>query len=351
MKETRRMALLEWARPRRWSILGEAVLAAAVALAAWPILAVAHAAPEPVQVVTDYLEALREGDVERAETFIADADRPDADRSWLTAEAMSDDWEIASVELRSASETTVHAVITAGGARTEGAFQLEQTDDDFRIANPYLYLTGTSTLFAALEIGGVRGEVQAVDGAPLPVALYPGFYPLFADAPDLAGDDGLPLLLLPGSEGGPYALDGVDLDAAMTDALTGSDALEARLNADLAAWLDTCADSADLAPAGCPFSAAAYGGAYDGRTEFETVSDVHWTVQAYPTVRFGRDLRLETVEPGWMTLGGNGIPLFEDTERALDGRCGVDIANLAPALGEDGRITFALAADQGNTCY
>ncbi|MCD0446957.1 hypothetical protein LO763_25380 [Glycomyces sp. A-F 0318] len=344
--------LLAWARPRRWSILGEAVLAAALALLAWPILAIQGNEPEAVDVVTAYLEALRDGDVERAETFVSDSSGLDADRSWLTAEAVSRDWEVESVELKSASDTTVHAVITAGGRRAEGAFRFEGRDDDLRIANPYVYLTGVEPIFAALEVNGVAGEVESPDGAPSPVALYPGSYALFASVPDLAGEDDLSLLALPGANGGAYSLDAIDFAAVVTGPLTGSEALETRLNEQLAAWLDDCAESPDLAPAGCPFSAAYdWGVAYDGRTEFASVTELDWTVAAHPKVRFGRDLRLETVEPGWMTLSGKGTALLEDGETALDGRCGVNLGGLVPVLGEDGDFTFTPPEGQGNTCY
>jgi hypothetical protein len=345
------MALLDWARPRRWSILGEALLTAALVLVAVPIAMLGNREPAPVRIVTDYLEALRDGDVERAETFASDSDALDADRSWLTAEAMSSDWEIASVERKSASPTTVHAVITADGRRAEGAFRLEGEDDDLRIANPYLYLTDTSPLFASLELGGVRGEIATAGDTPLPVALYPGSYALFPSLPEFEG--GLPLLALPGgAAGGAYGHDAIDFDAAVVDAVTGSEALEARLNEDLAALLDGCAESADLAPAGCPFSADGFGAtAYDGRTEFAAVTESDWAVAAHPKVRFTRDLRLEMVEPGWMNLSGSGTPLAEGGETALDGRCGVDVANLDAVIGEDGTVTFALAAEQQNTCH
>lgn len=345
------MTPLAWARPRRWSILSEAVLTVAVALAAWPILAVANGEPAPVEVVRDYLEALRDRDVDRAESLVAEAYALEADRSWLTAEAMSSDWEIESVELKSATQTTVHAVIRSGDTRAEGAFVLEDSDDDLLIANPYMYVSVTSPLFSSLEINGVRGDVAAADGAAVSVALYPGSYSLFESVPELTGEDDLSLLALPGSDLGAYSLDSFGLDSIMTDTLTGSDAIEARLNEELAAWLDTCAESPDLAPAGCPFSAAYdYGIAYDGRTEFASVSELDWAVETYPKVRFNRDLHLEVVEPGWITLNGKGTAVFEDGEGTLDGRCSVDVENITPVIGEDGDLALALAAAQDNTC-
>lgn len=346
------MALLAWARPRRWSILGEAVLAVAVALAAWPILAFENREPEPVALVRDYLQALREGDVDRAEAFVSPDSAVEADRSWLTAEAMSSDWEIESVELKSATETTVHVVISSGETRAAGAFHLEGTDEDLRIADPYMYLSVTSPLFSSIEINGVRGEVTATDGAPVSVALYPGFYSLFASVPELSGEDGVSLLAVPGSDVGPNSRNSIDLNAIMTEPLTGSDALEARINQELAAWLDTCAESPELSPAGCPFSAAyTFAAAYDGRNEFSSVSELDWAVETYPRVRFDRGLHLEPVEPGWITLTGRGIAIVDDAETALNGRCGVEVENITPVIGEDGDLTLTMAAAQDNTCF
>jgi hypothetical protein len=346
------MALLAWARPRRWSILGEAVLAAAVALAAWPILAFENGEPEPVALVRDYLQALRDGDVDRAESLISGEPAVEVDRSWLTAEAMSSDWEIESVELKSASETTVHVVISSGETRAEGAFHIEDVDDDLRISNPYRYLSVTSPLFSSIEVNGVRGEVAAADGAPVSVALYPGFYSLFASVPELSGEDGVSFLAVPDSYADPYNLDSIDLNALMTEPLTSSDAFETRINEDLAAWLDDCAASDDVTPADCPFSAAYLGiSVYDGRNDFASVSELDWAVATYPRIRFNRDLRLELVEPGWITLTGRGIALGDDAETDLNGRCGVELENIIPVIGEDGDLAFTMAAaHDNNTC-
>lgn len=346
------MRVLQWARPRRWSILAEAALAVLVALVFWPVLAIGGGEAEQVEVVTDYLEALRDGDVERAETFVSVDGylMPEADRSWLRPEALSADWEIESVALRSASTSTVHAVIASGEARVEGAFQMETTEDGPKIANPYLYLRNVGPMFAALEVNGFRDQVGTDGDTTLPVALYPGSYRLFASADGLGG--GVPLLALPGSGKGWYGGDSTDLDAVMTGPVLDGEGIEARINEELAAWLDECAASGDLAPEGCPFSAAYdYGVAHDGREEFASVETAAWTVEAYPKVRFDRQLRLETVESGWIALSGSGTLLFGDRgEAALDGRCGVGVGNLQPVIGEDGAFTLELRSDQGNTC-
>jgi hypothetical protein len=264
---------------------------------------------------------------------------------------MSSDWEIESVELKSATETTVHAVISSGGTRTEGAFLLESVDDDFLITNPYMYLSISSPLFTSMEIGGVSGEIPTAGGDVVSVALYPGSYTLFASVPELAGGDGISLLAMPGSDGTYYSMNTIDFDRLMTNALADSEAIETRLNDELAAWLDECAESAEAAPAGCPFSAAmSMSIAYDGRTEFKEVSELDWAVGAYPKVRFARDLRLEVVEPGWMALSGTGTPWYEGGETALDGHCAIELLDVDPGFGEGGDLTLTLAAEPSNTC-
>ncbi|THV30829.1 hypothetical protein [Glycomyces paridis] len=345
-------APLAWARPRRWSILVEAALAVLLVLVALPFAVFGGGEPAPVAVVRGYLEALREGDVERAEGHVSQEYAQEADRSWLTAEAMSSDWEIESVSMRTASATTVHVVIGAGGRSAEGAFRVEEWEGETLILNPYLYLTSTAGRFETLEVNGDRREVESnADGVTLPVALYPGSYALFASAAAVTGEGGVPLLAVPGGEAGYLGNDRIDLDAVMTGPLVEGDAAEDVLNEKLAAWLDECAESGEIAPAGCPFSAAyEWGVAYAGATEFQTVEELDWEVAAYPRVRFGRDLRLEVVERGWLTLTGSGTTLLGDEPTAVDGECSVDAGNIAVDLGGDGGLTLRLAYDQANTC-
>ncbi|GAA1671784.1 hypothetical protein GCM10009830_17320 [Glycomyces endophyticus] len=344
------MRLLKWASPRRWSILAEGVTVVLVALVALPVLLVGGREPAPVRVVTGYLEALREGDLKRAEALVSDSYQPEADTSWLTAEVATGDWEIESVELKSATESTVHVTIASGGARAEGAFTLEGTDDDLRIANPYVYLSVAAPLFASTEVNGVRREAAAAAGAPVLIALYPGSYALFGSVPEF--DGGLSLLALPGAHGGLYGGDTVDVNALLTGPVVASEALEDRVNASLAAWIDACAESAEAAPAGCPFGMAwDWGAAFDGRTEFTEVEGLDWSVEAYPRVRFGRDLALTVVEPGSVLVAGTGTALGTGEATAVDGRCTVDFRNAVPAIEDDGTVTFALFAAQQNTCY
>ncbi|MEU6859625.1 hypothetical protein AB0B28_12230 [Glycomyces sp. NPDC046736] len=346
------MGIVKWARPRRWSILAEAVLLVATALVVWPLAVQVEEGPEPVRVVTAYLEALRDKDVERAEEYVSEDYAFDADRSWLTPEAMSADWEIESVELKSASETTVHVTLTSAGHRADGAFNLESDDEDnLLITNPYVYLQTQGGILSTVEIGERSAEIARVEGYPQAVALYPGFYPLFAS---VAGfEDGASLFALPGSHGPYYYGETIDLDRLMSIPLRENAAVEAALNEQFAAWLDECAESAVAAPEGCPFSAGYdYAALHDGMEDYEEVSDLDWTVGAYPVVRLSPELRLEVVEPGWMGLSGKGIVGYEDREEvAIDSRCGVDVGNVSATIGTDGAVALTLFDETWNSCY
>ncbi|HEU5127761.1 MAG TPA: hypothetical protein VFU12_07225 [Glycomyces sp.] len=338
---------LDWARPRRWSILGEAVLAALLALLAWPVVALDDQSDE-VAVVTAYLEALREGDVEEAKSYTGEVDATVTDEAWLTEEALSSDWEIESVARRSAYRFAVHAVIGSGGRTAEALFRLEETDDGLRIANPYMHLLVPPGPLETLELNGLGGTVeeQSGDGGAKRVALFPGSYALFTSNPNFSGDGAVSFLAMPEQQL-PVSL--LDLTG---DAFVDNAALEEQLNEDMAAWIDFCVQSTEAQPAGCPFSAMSdYGGVDDGVHDFEETGELTWAVGAYPKVRLKADLTVETVVPGWVSVSGNGIERFEDTEEQVGGRCKISTDAVTPLMLPQGRFEFTASEGLRTTCY
>ncbi|WP_026923398.1 hypothetical protein [Glycomyces arizonensis] len=343
-----RERVLAWASPRRWSILVEAVLAVLLALLAWPIAAIGGDDDEQVQVVTDYLEALRDGDVEAANEYIGEGLFPEADKSWLTEEALSGDWEIESVAHRSASDLYVHAVISSGGQTAETVFVVEDADEGPRITNPYMYLAVPSGPLQALELNGQWNVPQVLEEYSMAqVALFPGSYDLFEDVQGFSGENAVSFLAMP-----------QDLPIALTSlaggAIASNGGLEEQLNADLAAWIDFCAQSEEAAPEGCPFSAesSSYGPGIvdDGITEFEEVQDLTWTVDVYPHLRIGPDMVLTTVAPGWVTLSGSGVPKWEGTGTSLQGRCRISLSSVDVNLLAGGQFEFTSTEDLSSTC-
>ncbi|WP_155829762.1 hypothetical protein [Glycomyces tenuis] len=335
-----------WARPRRWSILGEAVLAALLALVSWPIIA-SDGETEGVELVTAYLEALREGDVEEAKSYIGSSQYPDADESLLTEEALSSDWEIESVEQRSSYQWYVHAVIGSGGRTAETVFHLEGTEDELRIANPYVYLVVNQGPLQTLELNGRWHSPRGLEeNGTAQVALFPGSYDLFEDVPGFSGEHAVSFLAMP--EDQP-----IQLARVAGEAIAGNTELEEQLNADLAAWIDFCAQSEEAAPEGCPFSAQSYYSTDmvdDGLHEFEEVQDLAWAVDAYPHLRIGSDLALDTVAPGWMTLSGSGVVEFEGTTASLNGRCKIVMSSVEVTLLAGGQFEFASLEGLTSTC-
>ncbi|WP_100445328.1 hypothetical protein [Glycomyces xiaoerkulensis] len=333
--------VLLWARPRRWSLLVEAVLAAALAAVALPVLAPPGNGDEAVGMVADYLEAVRDGDLDRARQYIAEPEpEADDDPSWLTAEALSSDWRIESVERRSGSERAVHAVIASGDRTAETVFHVGETEQGRRISNPYAYLSVPHRLLAGIELNGRVGPIESSEEyARVDVALFPGSYTLFGDSLSV------PFLALPD-------LDRLDSGRMLTDLLTGDSEVEDRLNEDLAAWIDDCAESTRPAPEQCPFSAAGdYSEVDDGTTNFDEVGELTWEVYRHPRVRFNHDLRLQTVSPGWVTVTGTGIEWVDETEETIDGRCEISVSDANARMQADGGFEFSVHSSIWSTCY
>lgn len=340
--------ILAWARPRRWSILAEAVLAVLLAAIGVPVLALGGDT-EPVDVVTAYLEALRDGDIDRAREFIREPDST-ADTTWLTAEAMSSDWDFASVEQPTRSRSRVHAEITADGRSAEAVFQLEVSEDETVITNPYVYMSmtprggpGGGFGLAELELNGQAGELTATgESGSAEFALFPGAYTL-AESNDLLSEPEPPVFLA-----APNVYTGLpnDFGPVLAEAMIGDEEVEEQLNADLADWIDVCAQNADPSPAGCPFSAETDWGLTDGDDDYRDPTGLVWEVDAYPRVRlaasqtYGGTYFVETVEPGRVHLTGTAYAVYEEEERPFSTYCAIDLGGLEPVLLPGGRFEF-----------
>ncbi len=336
--------MLRWVRPRRWSITFEAAFAALLALLAWPVVALDGESDE-VELVIDYLEALRDGDVEKAQTYIKPGQAVDADDSWLNEESLSSRWEIESVRHRSASNRYVHAVIASGGESVESSFLVEESGDGLRIANPYMYLTVGPGPIQALNLNGSwHTPHRDEEDVPVQVALFPGSYRLFEDVPGFPGGSAASFLAMPQDR--PVALAGI-----VGEAFAGNGELETRLNNDLIAWIDSCVRSTEAQPEGCPFSAVSeYGGVDDGVHEFKEAEDLAWAVDAYPRVRIDDGLELETLATGWVSLSGEGDVMFEGTEERVRGRCRVGFGTTTVLMLPGGQFAFTAEEGLSNTC-
>lgn len=335
---------LNWARPRRWSIMFEAALAALLALLAWPIVAL-DGESEGVELVTAYLEALRDGDVEEAKTYIEPGRAPEADDSWLNEESLSSDWQIESVRHRSASERYVHAVIASGSESVESSFLLEESEDGLRITNPYMYLTVGQGPIKALSLNGEwHTPHQPEEDVPVRVALFPGSYRIFDDVPGFPDGNAASFLAMPQDQP-------VELTSLAGKAIADNDELETRLNEDFAAWIDSCVQSTEARPEGCPFSAVShYGSVYDGVNEFKEADGLAWAVDVYPHVRLDDGLTLETVAIGWVSLSGDGDVLFKDTEEQVRGRCRISVDTTTVLMLPGGQFEFTAGEDLTSTC-
>lgn len=343
--------ILAWARPRRWSILNEAVLAVLLAAIGLPVL-VSDGDAEPVDVVTAYLRALQDRDVDLAREYIVEPESV-ADTTWLTAEALSSDWAIASVEQPTRSETTVIAEITSGDQSAEAVFYLEISEEETLITNPYVTMSMTARgpegdVFALseLELNGFAAEpAVSPDLGRAEFALFPGAYTI-GESNELLSDPEPPVLLAAPDD---YVMPARPLEAVLAEHLVGDDAAEEQLNADLAAWIDTCVQNAEPAPPGCPFSADTdYGDLTDGDYDYTDPRDVAWEVDAYPRLRFATGTPLyaypyvvETVEPGWVRLSATAYEPYEtEQDQQVEARCAINLDGLQPVLLPGGQFEF-----------
>ena len=350
---------LAWVRPRRWSILAEAALAVLLAVIALPVLA--FGGQGPVDIVTDYLEALRDGDIEAAREHISEPDMT-FDTTWLTAEALSSDWEIASVVQPTRSDATVHAEITARGQSAEAAFYLTRSEGETLIANPYFFISVSPQVtseavfgLSEIELNGLSAEPPLSEELGIgQIALFPGAYTI-GESNDLLSDPEPPMLLAAPEHGFNTAH---PLEAVLADHLVGNDAVEEQLNADLAAWIDHCAEQAEPAPAGCPFSATAdFGDITDGDLSYTNPRDLTWEVDAYPRLRFtdlstydARHYMAETVEPGRVHLTATAVEIYSDEERPYSAYCAINLAELEPVLLPGGQFEFHYPVEPWADC-
>lgn len=337
--------VLNWMRPRRWSIMFEAAFTVLLLLLTWSVVALDGESDE-IELVTAYLEALQDGDVEEARTYIEPGQDVDADDSWLNEESLSSDWEIESVQHRSASNRYVHVVIGSGNESVESSFLVEETGDGLHIANPYMYLTVGQGPIQALNLNGRwHTPHQIEEDVPVQVALFPGAYRLFEDVPGFPDGSAASFLAMPQDRP-------VELASMVGEAFADNGELEARLNDDLAAWIDFCVQSTEAGPEECPFSARSeYGGVDDGFHEFEEVDGLAWAVDAYPRMRLDDGLELETLATGWVSLSGDGEVMAEGTEERVQGRCRISFGTTTVLMLPGGQFAFTADGTLSSTCH
>lgn len=357
---------------RNWLTLGAVVIAAAAV-----ILYSAREDPREA-LVTSYLEALHDGDIERAMTYVdPDSREPvGSDDSYLVEEALSSDWEITEVRsentdlpMGNVSERsglkTVSATISAHGVSVQGWFIVGTGESgDLAILNPYVLLAMPVRGYTGIAFNGYAPQDSPDGEGPESIALFPGSYWLFDGAPDQdhhALHD--PFVVMPGlgpsSEQSSFEVGRQGrLARFLGEHLPESVLLNTVLNSSLTALVDGCVTSEDPAPTGCPFNAGENRTGsnpdivrIDGVTY--AVEQGEWEVDTYPEARFADVIGIawDYGTDGWFTFSTSGqIYDYDEASGAvldLVAYCPLDYSALGMAITPDGMIKFDSANGMG----
>lgn len=347
-------------KPRR-SLVTPIVFGVIVAVVAvWITVAVATSR-DPEETVEAYLSAVAEKDVAGALELVSRSGYgvPYGDRAtFLTAEAISDDWRVVSVtEVGREYRTTarVKAVIAGPGGTAEGEFVVNEYDDEWTLEDPFV-----TVRFPLSPLSYVRVNDKIV---PTPrdssgyefYELFPGIYRFYGSVPEVMESPRTNAVAA-------FPREDPDEIVIVPSALVpGRKALD-RLQEVVKERIDECATFATPAPyGGCPFATDGAIDTPDGRR----VTDLHgltWTVASYPEVALSDDraersrgFALKATEPGSVTLTGSG----EDNDgnpATFTVSCDMDLTGMRATVDAQGGVTLigspnpAVPATDFDTC-
>jgi hypothetical protein len=272
-------------RRRTLLLLGGAAVLFALGLVAAVAVGRAAAAHQPQAAAVAYLEAVQQGEVERAMSL--DGTEPGDDDVLLTDEAY--DAVTDGVTGFRVTGTTVDgdsAVVTATvqqGGETGGVydqeFTLEKDGTDLLFLDRWALQPvelGTLTVqvgapdAAVVTVAGVEVPHAGAEGDTVTLRAFPGSWPATLDgAGAYEADDVAGVVTGASSTGSPATL-----VAELTE--TGQAAARAAVDS----WLAACVASPDLKPAGCSFQILNEPTGY-------TLSDQKWTLETTPVYEVG----------------------------------------------------------------
>ncbi|TWX38796.1 hypothetical protein ES689_09325 [Frigoribacterium sp. ACAM 257] len=273
-----------WSR-RRTLLLGGAAVLFALGVVAAVVVGRTAATHQPQAAVVAYLDAVQQGEVERAMSL--DGTEAGDDDVLLTDDAYAGvtdgvtGWRVTGSRVDGDS-AAVFAVVQQGGeAGTvyDQQFTLEKDGTDLLLFDRWVLAPvelGTLTVqvgapdAAVVTAAGVEVPHAGAEGDTVELRAFPGSYPATLDgAGAYAADDVVGIATGASSTGSPATL-----VATLTD--TG----EAAARTAVDGWLSACLASTDLAPDGCSFQIINEPTGY-------TLSDQKWTLEAAPAYEIG----------------------------------------------------------------
>lgn len=304
-----------------------------------------------VEVVTAFMEAVRDKDLERAYSFIHDGVPAGSAAAFLHPDAIGE-WDLLSVEQAggpSGIEESVSVIIGTDEGTAEGIFSVYEDDGEYTLSAPFQTVTVSASSYLSLQVNDrsvpmpleTSWQDWYAGQANRTVLLLPGVYRFFGGDPvALLGDNG----------GNGSEVIGTPLPEPAEDAA-------ASLQGVVEDYIDACIEYRLAAPPGCPFATDGMVDTAD-RRRVEEIRDPVWTVEEYPvatvvpgTGTYGEPVLLvEFTEPGRLTLQGTGS---EDwgTWEPFTAACRFDGGVLHVLAAPDGSIEVApLGQPATDTC-
>lgn len=325
----------EWVRRHRRPVRLVAGLVV-VGLAATLVLVVSLT-PGPKDVVQDYLDAIRAGDTETA-LEIAGEPEDDERLTFLTEEALADDWTVDAVveRHRRDDEADVDITISVGDSSEQGRFHMVRGDDGWRMESPFVKVDLMAVNWISAELGDtsyILERATDMQSGVLPLLVFPGVYELYPSLAKWVTFERPMLIATP--QGSEEATLRFTTDYTLTDA--GADAAQQAVNR----YIDVCATKEDIAPNGCPFNAEDSDAVKDLDVPGD---DITWTIVSYPEAQFraGADggLAGDLRKPGTVKLTGTGFPEEpnDSTRTAFATTCEFGLSGLTIEMERDGFI-------------
>ncbi|GAA1799352.1 hypothetical protein GCM10009682_21220 [Luedemannella flava] len=297
---------------------------------------------EPVDMVRDYLSALREGRLDAALRAANVDGLPTGEQAGLLdAATLRGGWRVGSLEAESTSrESPVvvrvtllddadHPTVARSG---EGRFTVVRDGGDWRIENPFHEVTFADSALGYIEINGFtrpRGKH--------PYLLFPGIYQPYAAANGAVTVAAPPLVALPGQHTRrPYVVE-VRVTAA------GNRSYQALSDI----FFDGCA-----AARGCGFTPLGdYYRVPGGVVRSDKATGVRATIVRRPEVNLpgvmsgGSGLFGQVTVPGEVRLTGRGAPAGGNWTAAFAQTCLIRQTPLVATIAADGTITTNWTGD------
>jgi hypothetical protein len=302
-----------------------------------------------VEVVTAFMEAVRDKDLERAYRYIGTSVPAGAAAAFLHPDAIGD-WELLAVEQPESAaglEQPVTVTIGTDEGTAEGEFTVYEDDGEYTLYNPFQTATVSASSYLSLQVN------DRTVPAPLETSWQEWYY----------GQANRTVVLLPGVYrffgGEPVALlgDNDTAEAIGTPLPEPTEAAEAALQRAVQEHIDACVEYRLAMPPGCPFMTDGMVDTTD-RRRMEKIRDPMWTVEEYPvasvvlgTGGFGEPVLLvEFTDPGRLTLQGRGTEDWETWE-PITAVCRFDGSVLHVLADTDGSIQVApLGQPPTDTC-